>query len=221
MPVVRRRPTAVLAVAGLLLLAAVGAGVYGLLRGADDSATAPRPTSAGASAPDRSTAAAVDDRPATLPTTNDATEYARAVAATLFNWDSTSGLTPADYTDPVLADADPSGEETPGLISDVAGYEPSTDQWQQLAGLHVVQHLQITGAVVPSTWPRAVAQAHGQLRPGTTAVTITGIRQRTGVWYGEHAATSTPVSFTVFLACTPAFSRCHTLRLSALNNPLQ
>lgn len=221
MPVLRRRRTAVLVVAGVVLFAAAGAGVYGLLRGADDGATAPPPTPARASALGRSTTAAAEDRPAILPTTNDPSHYATAVAGALFNWDSTSGLSPADYTAPVLADADPSGEETPGLIGDVAGYEPTTDQWQQLAALRVAQHLQITSAVVPSTWPRAVAQAHGQLRPGTTAITITGTRQRTGVWYGERAATATPVSFTVFLACAPAFSRCHTLRLSELNSPLR
>lgn len=221
MPVLRRRPTVALAVAGLLLLAATGAGAYGLLRGPDDSATKPRPAPTDVSTPNRSTATTVEDRPAILPKTNDPTGYATAVAAALFTWDSTSGLTPADYIAPVLADADPSGEETPGLIGDVGAYEPTTEQWQQLAGLHVAQHLQITSAVMPSTWPRAVVQAHGQLRPGTTAITITGIRQRTGMWYGDHAATSTPVSFTVFLACTPAFSRCHTLRLSELNNPLR
>lgn len=220
-PILRRRPTVALALAGLLLLAAASAGAYGFLRGTDDSATEPGPAPTRASTPGRSNAAAVGDRPATLPKTGDPTRYATAVAAALFDWDSTSGLTPTDYTAPVLADADPSGEETPGLISDVAGYEPTTDQWQQLAGLYVAQHLEITSAVTPSMWPRAMAQAHGQLRPGTTAITITGTRQRTGMWYGEHAATSTPVSFTVFLACAPAFPRCHTLRLSALNDPLR
>jgi hypothetical protein len=220
-PVLRRRPTVALAAAGLLLLVAAGAGAYGLLRGPDDSTSEPWSAPTRVSTPDRSKAATVGDWPATLPKTGDPTRYATAVAAALFTWDSTSGLTPADYTAPVLADADPSGEETPGLIGDVAGYEPTTEQWQQLAGLHVAQHLEITSAVVPSMWPRAVAQAHGQLRPGTTAITITGIRRRTGRWYGEPAATSTRVSFTVFLACAPAFSRCHTLRLSELNDPLR
>lgn len=147
--------------------------------------------------------------------------YAKAVAAALFDWDTTSGYTPSDYEAPVLADADPSGEETSGLIGDVTSYDPTTEQWTQLATMDVAQHLTITSAVVPSTWPEALAEAHGQLRPGTTAITITGIRHRTGVWYGDKAATSEPVSFTVFEACTPAFSRCHTLRLSELNDPLK
>lgn len=159
--------------------------------------------------------------PATLPQTDDPVTYAKAVAAALFDWDTTSGYIPSDYEAPVLADADPSGEETSGLIEDVASYEPTTDQWTQLATMDVAQHLTISSATVPSTWPEALAEAHGQLRPGTTAITITGTRHRTGVWYGDHASTSEPVSFTVFEACTPAFSRCHTLRLSELNDPLK
>jgi hypothetical protein len=158
--------------------------------------------------------------PAVLPQTDNPVTYAKAVAAALFDWNTTSGYTPSDYTSPVLADADPSGEEIAGLIGDVASYEPTTDQWTQLATMQVAQHLTITSAVVPSLWPQALAQAHGQLRPGTTAITITGVRHRTGVWYGQPASTTDPVSFTIFEACTPAFSRCHTLRLSQLNDPL-
>ena len=87
--------------------------------------------------------------------------------------------------------------------------------------MQVAQQLRITSAVVPSLWGEALAQAHGQLRAGTTAITITGVRHRTGVWYGQPTSTSNPVSFTIFEACSPAFSRCHTLRLSQLGDPLQ
>lgn len=222
-PDVRRRLilVLVLVLGGLLLTAVVSAGVYGLVRGPGAVSYGTHPPTTGASTPGAPGSTAVGDQPAVLPKTDRATVYAKALARALFDWDITSGLSPSDYTAPVLADADPSGEETSGLISDVASYEPTTEQWQQLAGLNVAQHLDITSAVVPSVWPQAVAQARGQLRPGTTAITITGTRRRSGIWYGHHAVTSEPVSFTAFLACTPAFSRCHTLRLSELNDPLK
>ncbi len=221
-PATRSRLVALI-VAGVLVLAAIGAGVYGLVRGPAHPAT-----SAGAGSPAGSTGAGTGPAnpsstvgPATLPQTDDPTAYARAVAAALFDWYTTAGYTPSDYEAPVLADADPSGEETSALIGDVASYEPTTDQWTRLATMDVAQHLTISSAVVPSSWPQALAQAHGQLRPGTTAVTITGTRHRTGVWYGDKASTSEPVSFTIFEACTPAWPRCHTLRLSELNDPLK
>jgi hypothetical protein len=211
----------ILIVAGVLALATIGVGVYGLVRGPGHSAGLPGAgTPAGASTgPSASASAPVG--PASLPQTDDPVTYAKAVAAALFDWDTTSGYVPSDYEAPVVADADPSGEETSGLIGDVASYEPTIDQWTQLATMDVAQHLTITSAAVPSTWSEALAEAHGQLRPGTTAITITGTRHRTGVWYGDHASTSEPVSFTVFEACTPAWPRCHTLRLSELNDPLK
>jgi hypothetical protein len=213
----------VLVVLGVLASATIGVGVYGLVRGPGQSASRhdvgvsadPSPSSPGQAGP------SVGEAPAGLPQTKDPVVYAKAVAATLFDWDTTTGYMPSDYTAPVLADADPSGEETSGLIGDVASYEPTTDQWTQLATMQVAQHLTITSAAVPSQWPAALAQAHGQLRPGTTAITITGTRHRTGVWYGDHAASSESVSFTVFEACSPGFPRCHTLRLSEPNDPLQ
>ena len=52
-------------------------------------------------------------------------------------------------------------------------------------------------------------------------MTITGTRHRAGVWKGEVAESSYPVSFTVFVACQPSFDRCHVLRLSQLDNPLR
>ena len=121
----------------------------------------------------------------------------------------------------VLADADPSGEETPGLLDDVATYLPRVEQWLDLGAMQVVQTIEIDNAYVPDSWAAAVEQAHGHLRPGTTAVTITGTRHRSGAWNGETAESSYPVSFTVFVACKPSFGRCHVLRLSQLDNPLR
>ena len=160
------------------------------------------------------------DPPTELVHTDDPLTYARAVAAALFDWDTNAGYLPTDVTAPVLADADPSGEETAGLITDTSDYEPTTDQWLDLGAMNVTQQLEITSATIPSDWPEVVANAHGQLRPGTTAVTIVGVRHRTGTWQGAPASTADPVSFSVFVACHPTWPRCHLLRLSQLNNPL-
>lgn len=222
----RRRLTLILAVAGLAVLATTVVGLYGLVRGPSRSPI-PVPSSSDVGgrvapiAPIPSGRGSTGHAPASLPHTDNPTTYARAVATALFDWDTTSGYLPADYTAPVLADADPSGEETAGLIGDVAGYEPTTTEWARLATMQVAQRLQIIAATLPSSWPEALAQARGQLRPGTTAITITGLRHRTGIWDGHHASTTGTVSFTIFLACRPAFPRCHTLRLSQLDNPLK
>lgn len=210
-------------VVAVLVLVVAGVGIYGLVRGPNHPTTATHATGPGGSSgsPGGSgPAATAGPVPAVLPKTDDPVVYARAVAAALFDWNTTLGYAPADYSAPVVADGDPSGEEIPGLTTDVTSYLPTTDEWTQLTGMQVVQHLTITSAVVPSKWPEAVAQAHGQLRPGTTAITITGTRHRTGTWDGQPQEMSAPVSFTIFETCTPGFSRCHTLRLSELGDPL-
>ncbi|WP_244929247.1 hypothetical protein [Nocardioides sp. W7] len=206
-----------------LFLATLTVGIYGLVSGLDGGNDRPARTSATPAAPITAAppapAATLAGR--SLPRTTDPVAYARAVATSLFDWDTSTGFLPTDYTAAVLADADPSGQETPGLIDDVTSYLPTVDQWLDLAAMEVAQSIEIENAVVPDSWAAALTQANGQLRPGTTAITITGTRHRTGVWSGETAESSYPVSFTVFLACRPAFERCHVLRLSQLDNPLR
>jgi hypothetical protein len=224
-PASRRRLIVVLVVVGVVVLATVGVGVYGLVRGPNHTATS-RHGSAGTGTSNSAgsggtSSASAGPAPAVLPKTDNPVIYARAVAEALFDWSTASGYAPSDYTSPVLADADPSGEEIAGLVGDVASYEPTTAEWTELATMKVVQTLSITSAKVPSLWPEALAQAHGQLRAGTTAITLTGTLHRTGVWYGQPASTTDPVSFTVFEACSPSWPDCHTLRLSQLNDPLQ
>jgi len=205
-----------------LLVVTVGVGVYGMIRGpgGTTAATSAAPSDhedIAVAQPER--AVTLQDR--SLPRTDDPIEYAHAVAASLFDWDTSAGSLPTDYAAAVFADADPSGEETPGLLDDVATYLPTVEQWLGLGAMEVVQTIEIDNAYVPDTWAGAVEQAHGHLRPGTTAVTITGTRHRSGVWNGETAELSYPVSFTVFVACKPSFDRCHVLRLSQLDNPLR
>ncbi|MBF4768613.1 hypothetical protein ISU10_12655 [Nocardioides agariphilus] len=203
-----------------LITAAVG--IYGLVRGpggtnSDSTATNPSEVAVVVDSADPD----VTLRDRSLPHTTDPVAYARAVAVSLFDWDTSAGFLPTDYTAAVLADADPSGEETPGLLDDVATYLPTVEQWLDLGVMEVVQTIDIGDAYVPDSWAAAVDQSHGHLRPGTTAVTITGTRQRSGVWNGEVAESSYPVSFTVFVACQPSFERCHVLRLSQVDDPLR
>lgn len=213
------RRQALLVLIAVAALAATATGVYGLLVGPH--------TSGDRQAPSSGTVAVggAEVRPATHPVTvtertDDPITYARWVTTTLFDWDTTTGYQPADYTAPLLADGDPSGEEMSGLIGDITDYVPTTDQWLNLATMNVSQTITIKTAAIPADWSSIVATAHGQLRPGTIAVTIAATRQRTGVWDGDPQAASGPVSFTVFVACKPTFDRCHLLRLSELNQPL-
>src|SRR5690348_11304424 len=184
MPDLTRRHLA-LVVATVLAVSTLAVGIYGLVTGPPHD----RPASSGGELPAQSVQnpqsdSALDRDPSAqqLPRTDDAVSYARAVATALFDWDTASAYVPADYEAPVLADADPSGEETPGLIDDIGTYLPTVEQWLDLATMNVSQTLAIDSAAVPAGWPSIVANAHGQLRPGTMAVTISGTRGRTGVW---------------------------------------
>jgi len=220
-----RRHLIVLALLAVVVLATIGVGVYGLVRGPGHTATsrhgsAGTGTSSSTGSGSSGATGTAGPVPATLPKTDNPVIYAKAVAEALFDWSTTSGYAPSDYTAPVLADADPSGEQIAGLVGDAASYEPTTAEWTELATMKVVERLTITSAKVPSLWPEALAEAHGQLRPGTTAITITGVLHRSGVWYGQAASTTDPVSFTVFEACSPSWPDCHMLRLSQLNDPL-
>lgn len=220
-PLSRRRLLIIVFVAAAVLAVLVGVGVYGLVRGPASDDTGPAPGSGSAlqrpGAPSSTATAAV---PASLPRTTDPVRYARAVADAVFDWDTMSGLTPADHASVVIVDADPSGQETNGLVSDLANYLPADQTWQQLRGYQTTQSLTIDHAYIPSSWPDIAAQARGQIAQGTVAVTIEGTRHRAGVWYGKPATADYDVSFTVFVACPPAFDSCHVLRLSQLDNPL-
>lgn len=147
--------------------------------------------------------------------------FARSVAQALFTWDTMSGLAPSDYSNAVVGVGDPSGLETPGLVSDLVGYLPSTDAWHELQHFQTRQSITIDSAAIPPDWPQLKAEAGTQLRAGTVAVTVTGTRHRTGTWEGVDQASDSPVAFTMFLACRPSFPVCHVLRLSQLGTPLK
>lgn len=205
--------------ATLVLLTLVGVGIYGLIARPNDNTTAPTPSNS----PEPTATIPTDttDLPR-LPVTNDPIRYAEAAATALFTWDTASGLRPADYGQALLADADPSGSETAGLASDIALYFPAADAWRQLTGHATSQRLTIENASIPEAWDDAVTQDQsGTLVPGMTAVTIEGTRHRTGTDGRQQLSSDHEVAFTVFVACAPAFDRCHVLRLSAPDTPLR
>jgi hypothetical protein len=140
--------------------------------------------------------------------------FARSVAQAAFTWDTTSTSLP-DVTESLLAVADHTGEEAPGLLVDLRAYLPSDQAWTHLAQYQTRQWIEVTDVVEPAQWGEALAQApEGAVAAGTTARTVTGMRHRAGTWDGEPTTASSQVQFTAFLVCAPTYDMCHLLRLS-------
>lgn len=221
----RRRLLIAASIGGLILLILVGIGVYGLIRGPQTTPPPdPGPTSATTAAPSPTVTGGAE--PGRVPVFGGPEDFARAVASALFAWDTTGGYGPADYAQ-TLVDVG-AADELEALASDIRSYLPSTQAWAQLRQYATRQWLTIDTAVVPGAWATAVEQAApGQLPDGATAYTITGTRHREGIWGTRPEATSRPVAFTVFIACTPptpgrgGSGMCELLRLSQIDNPLR
>lgn len=216
---------------GLVLLALVGIGLYGLFTG-----TNPARERTGTDVPEQTTTrpspdTALGNGPQQIPTSSDPEETARAIIEGLFVWDTTSGYSPSDYAQAV-ADVT-STLEADAAASDVRGYLPTPAAWVQLRTHQTRQWISITELEVPAAWETAVQQAApGQILPGMTAYTVTGIRHRAGTWSTEPIEAERPVTFTVFLVCDEPASgsnaedndgagQCQLLRLSQLDTPLQ
>lgn len=212
-----------LVAAGLVLLAFVAVGVYGLITGPARPGSAPTGSaSPSATSPTTGSSPAPSTQALPpLPTTSDPATFARAVAEALFDWDTFTTLAPEDHRAVLLAAADPSGEETPGLISDLDNYLPSGATWRSLQEYRTAQTLTIDRLWVPDQWGEAVQAANGQIADGLTAYTVEGTRHRSGVWFDKPVTSEHPVSFTMFLSCPPATKQCVLLRLSQLDNPLK
>jgi hypothetical protein len=157
---------------------------------------------------------------APLTPTSDPEAFARQVAQAIFAWDTTSMVSRADHVEQIVALADPTGESTAGLLGDLDTYVPTADAWTQLAHYETQQWLTITSVTTPTLWSEAKSQAGPGLLPGTTAFTVDGVRHRSGVWEREAVSSSHDVAFTVFMVCGPSYPRCHLLRLSMLDKPL-
>lgn len=217
----RKRLLIILTITGFVVTCLAAVGIYGLVTGPQQASTPPATSPA---APTEPTVAADDQlgaRLPSLPKTNDPEAYARAVTVALFEWDTFTLLTPADHRGVLIADADPTGTEAPGLISDLDDYFPSASTWRDLAEYRTSQQIQIEQVFVPDLWTEAVVASGGQIVEGTHALTVEGIRHREGVWYDEPVTSAHPVAFTIFISCEPVFDRCHLLRLSELDNPLR
>lgn len=223
----RRRRLLIATIAGgLVLLLLVGVGVYGLLRGPaprTDTTPAGPPVPSATSTP----AAPNGQGPVAVPQTGGPEAFARAVAVALFTWDTTSGYQAVDYAQ-MLADV-AADEEADALAGDVRAYLPTPQAWAQLRQYQTRQWLTIDAAAIPTAWETAAAQAApGQIPGGAVAYTIEGTRHRDGTWGTEPVEASRPVTFTVFIVCTPTVTNrgitgtsCELLRLSQLDNPLR
>lgn len=217
----KKRLLITLTVSGFLVIVLAAVGIYGLVTGPQQ-----RPAESTPSSSPPPVIAPTDAGPAaselgSLPRTNDPEVYVRAVAKALFDWDTFTLRTPADHRGILIDDADPSGTETPGLITDLDGYIPSASTWRDLAEYRTTQHLEIKEIFVPEMWAEAVTVSGGQITDGTHAYTVAGTRHREGIWYDDAVTSAHPVAFTVFVSCEPVFDRCHLLRLSELDNPLR
>ncbi|MVT25075.1 hypothetical protein GNZ21_01630 [Nesterenkonia alkaliphila] len=204
------------AITGGLVLLIVATGVYGLIIGPPERSSDEAPPAA-TSQPPSPPAPVVHP----VPETNDPEEFATGAAHALFTWDTHTTLMPGDYRQALLEVADPTGEETNGLVADLENYLPDQETWIALQEFKTRQWLEIDEVYVPEAWDEAVAVGGDALEEGTVAYTVTGTRHREGVWYGEPETSAHQVAFTMFLTCPPDGEDCHLLRLSLLDQPLQ
>ena len=152
--------------------------------------------------------------------TSDPETFARQVAEAIFAWDTSTLVSRTDHIEQLIGVADPTGESTPGLASDLDNYLPTQDAWVELTKYETQQWLTVDSVSTPTKWAEAEAQAGDELLPGTTALTIHGTRHRSGIWEDEPISSENDVAFTIFLVCPPAYPECHLLRLSILDKPL-
>jgi hypothetical protein len=157
---------------------------------------------------------------APLRSTSDPDAFARLVAEAIFDWDTATLVARSDHVEQLVAVSDPTGESSPGLVSDLDNYLPTEEAWAELARYETAQWLAIESVVTPTLWDDAEAQAGDELLPGTTAFTIEGTRHRSGIWENKAIVSEHDVAFTIFIVCVPSYAQCHLLRLSRLDEPL-
>jgi hypothetical protein len=188
---------------------------------ASPSATVPSNTPAPSETPNPPSEDAGSWQTCPLPNTDNPIGYAEAVASELLGWSTTAGISLDEYANQLLCDADPSGVEVNGLVSDLGNYFPSEDAWARLREYETSQRLEITDSYIPKSWSNIVRDNGEQLPEGATAVTVEGVRHRDGIVDGKLTTSRSTVAFTVFLGCQRGYGRCHLLRLSQLDNPLK
>jgi hypothetical protein len=223
-----RRKQLIFVITTIAVVFVTAVGIYGLINGRDRQESnqarktaASSPGAAVSATPlARASATAGVPMPARVVESADPERFARGAAIALFDWDTTVGYQPADLAEALVSVGDPTGVET-GLASDVRSYLPTNYDWNYLRTYQTKQWLTIKRAYVPDQWGIALAQAKpGQLRPGTVAYTITGIRHRSGIWLTQPISTHHFVAFTLIITCRPTFTTCRLLRVGKLNSAL-
>ena len=212
----RRRVIIALAAGASVLLLLVTVGLVGLLRGPADAGETEQVAREAFVSHDSATPVL---HPRPIVATSDPERFARAVTRALLTWDTRhpGGVSEWGQTLVDAADAD----EASAVAADVRTYLPSPDYWAQLGDYGTRQWIELESVRVPGTWATARAQAApGQLPEGATAITVAGVRQRTGIWGEQEMRTGRRITFTVFVAC-PAGERCVLLRLSRPDAPLE
>lgn len=156
-----------------------------------------------------------------LPSTADPEAFARLAAEALFEWDTATVITRTEHIERLAKVADPTGESSAGLVSDIENYLPTPEAWAQLQQYETRQWLEVESTRTPSLWSKAETQVGPDgFLPGTTAYNISGVRHRAGVWEGTPVSSAHRVAFTIFVVCGPTYPQCHLLRLSLLDEPL-
>jgi hypothetical protein len=145
--------------------------------------------------------------------------FARSVARALFDWDTRHEGGPSPWAQVVVDVADP--DEWAAVASDIRGFLPVSEMWEQLADYGTRQWLEAKSVIVPDAWSTALKQASpGQIPQGAAAFTIVGSAHREGTWNTDVIRTKRDVTFTVFVRC-PGGEPCTLLRLSQLDEPLK
>ncbi|MEU4360340.1 hypothetical protein [Promicromonospora sp. NPDC023987] len=154
-----------------------------------------------------------DPQPDEISSDREAADFARHVADLMFTWDTATDDRD-QIVEQVLAFADPTGVETPGLVIDLEAYLPDELWWDQLRQYRAAQWFDVDDAAVPRAWTAAEARGDtDDLAPGTTAVTLSGTLHRAGYVAGELETVTSPLELTMFVACTGR--TCAVLRLGS------
>lgn len=214
-----RRRLLIVTTLAVALGALLVAGVVGLVRGFGPASGGTAPSAAATPTP--ATTGGATGATAGL-ASGDGVQFARAVAATLFDWDTAATSSPTPVVDALTGVGDP-GDDLPGLASDLRAWLPTPGQWTQLRAYSTRQRLDVTAAAVPDSWAAILAEPANHLVAGTIAVTIDGVRVREGTWFGQPTTSRASVAITVFALCPPATNDgvCRLLRLSGPDAPLR
>src|SRR5687767_2246038 len=112
-------------------------GVFGLLRGPSTASQLEAP----AHTARVSSASLGIDRPRPVLVTPQPESFARSVARALFSWDTRHEGGPSPWAQVLVDVADP--DEGPAVASDIRGFLPVTQMWEQLAEYGTRQWLEV------------------------------------------------------------------------------